>query len=130
MDQGPLVKEEIEAGKRFLDEFDKAIPVRVAFWIKDIESGKWKLYVASDRIDDTNRGAAYEEVLRVAREMDDPEFDPYQVRVIGPDSRLVQAVLDFRRRFPGRRSDRFGYKFLGDLVAAAGYVYPAPISVA
>jgi hypothetical protein len=34
MDQVLLVNEQFEAGKRFLEELDKYIPVRAAFWLK------------------------------------------------------------------------------------------------
>ena len=48
MDQGPLVIEQIDAGARFLAEFEKKIPVMAAFWLKASEEGSWYLYVASE----------------------------------------------------------------------------------
>jgi hypothetical protein len=33
MDQDQLVNEQIDAGKKFLEEFDKCIPVRAAVWL-------------------------------------------------------------------------------------------------
>ena len=34
MDQVPLVDEMIEAGNRFVEEFNKTFPGTVAFWLK------------------------------------------------------------------------------------------------
>jgi hypothetical protein len=93
MDQGSLVKEQINAGNRFLREFDKYAPAVVAFWLKDSENDRWALYVASDRIDDTNFDVAYGEVIRIAGEIGDPNFDPFQVRVLRMGDPMVKAAL-------------------------------------
>ena len=56
MDQVPLVIEEIEAGKEFLDELEKRLPVKAAFWLKADEDSGWYLHVASDQVGDANLG--------------------------------------------------------------------------
>ena len=72
MDHEPLVKEQIDAGARFLREFDKYAPVRVAFWLKESDRQYWHLYVASDEITDDNFDLAYGEVIRIAGELRSP----------------------------------------------------------
>ena len=52
MDQEPLVIEEIQGGKKFVDEFDKYVPVQAAFWLRSDEDSGWYLYIASDQITD------------------------------------------------------------------------------
>ena len=94
MDQGPLVSEQIEAGARFLREFQKYAPIQAAFWLKDSEEGAWYLYVASDQITDENFDMAYLEVARVAGRLQDPWFDPLRVKVLGTHKPVAKAALD------------------------------------
>ena len=100
MDQGSLVKEQIVAGTRFLREFGGYAPVVVAFWLKDGENGRWVLYVASDRVSDTNYDLAYGEIIRIAGEMKDPNFDPFQVRLMRMRDPMVNAALTAYRGRP------------------------------
>ncbi len=93
MDQGSLVKEQIAAGNRFLREFDRYAPIVVAFWLKDSENGRWTLYVASDRVDDSNYDVAYGEIIRIAREMKDRDFDPFQVRLLRMGDPPAKAAI-------------------------------------
>jgi hypothetical protein len=67
MDQIPLVKEEIDAGKAFIREFTKYAPVSVALWVKESGDELHYLYIASDQIHDTNVRQGYGEVMRIAR---------------------------------------------------------------
>jgi hypothetical protein len=127
MDQGPLVSEQIDAGARFLGEFQKYAPVQAAFWLKDSEEGGWSLYVASDRISDENTDTGYGEVLRIAGRLEEPWFDPFQVKLIGTNDPLAQAVLDMHRRYPGKMPTRFHGKALGGVNVEEGYIYPRPV---
>jgi hypothetical protein len=43
MDQRPLVIDQVDAGARFLGEFQKYAPVQTAFWLKDSDYGNWSL---------------------------------------------------------------------------------------
>jgi hypothetical protein len=129
MDQGPLVIDQIDAGARFLGEFQKYTPVRVAFWLKESDEGEWSLYVASDQITDDNFDVAYGEVLRIAGELHDPFFDPFQVKLIGAGDPLAKAALDIHRRYPGRVATRFHGQVFGGLPAEEVYIYPSPIPV-
>ena len=87
------MKEQIVAGSKFLREFDRYAPVVVAFWLKDSENGQWTLYVASDRVNDSNYDVAYGEIIRIAGEMKDPNFDPFQVRLLRMNDPMVKAAL-------------------------------------
>jgi hypothetical protein len=93
VDQGSLVKEQIAAGNRFLREFDRYAPVVVAFWLKDSESGRWSLYVASNGVNDANYDIAFGEVIRIAGEMKDRDFDPFQVRLLQMGDPMVKAAI-------------------------------------
>jgi hypothetical protein len=43
MDPSPLVKEQIDAGEKFLAEFEKTIPITAAFWLRVQDQQDWKL---------------------------------------------------------------------------------------
>jgi len=129
MDQGPLVSEQIDAGARFLGEFQKYLPIQISFWLKESDEGEWNLYVASDQITDDNFDVAYGEVVRIAGQLRDPWFDPFQVKLIGANDPLAQAALDIQRRFPGRMPTRFHGKIFGGVSVDEVYVYPSSIPV-
>ena len=113
MDQEVLVTEQIEAGRKFIDEFDKIRPVQAAFWLKATEDSSWYLYVVSDQITDENFDVAYGEVLTLAPNIRDPNFDPFRVKVIGIDDPLAKAALDIYRQFPGAFRRAFALGNLG-----------------
>ncbi|MGA2702755.1 MAG: hypothetical protein ABSH35_16890 [Isosphaeraceae bacterium] len=129
MDQGPLVIEQIDAGARFLAEFEKKIPVMAAFWLKASEEGSWYLYVASDEFNYNNLDVGYREVLRLAGELRDPNFDPFQVKLIKPGHPLAKAALDVLQRFPGRMATRLHRRNFGGVSVDEVYIYPTPIAV-
>ncbi len=66
MDQSPLVMEEINAGAEIVRQFENYEPVKVAFWLKASDDDHRYLFIASDKIDDTNFDIAYGEVLRLS----------------------------------------------------------------
>jgi hypothetical protein len=127
MDKGPLVNEEIEGAARFLAEFDKRFPVESAFWLKEGNHGNWSLYVVSDEIADENFDRANREVARITNEMRDPWFDGLQVRVLGDDKSLGNAVAELRRRYPADRPARFFGQTVDGIPAEEIYVYPSPL---
>jgi hypothetical protein len=129
MDQGPLVTEQIDAGKRFLVEYQKYVPVQVAFWLKESDDGNWHLYIASDKFTADKPYDPYEEFVAVWHRMRDPMFDVFWVKVIGTDSRLAKAVMEEQRLYPGRIPLRVRDRALGGLMVEELYVYP-PLTAA
>jgi len=127
MDYGPLVSEEIDAGAELIRRFDKYMPVQAAFWLKAADENFWYLYIASDRIDDTNFDLGYGEVLRIAGEMKTPYLDPFRVKLIPADNPLARAATDLHKRFPGNTPIRFREQTFGGMPATEVYVYPAKV---
>jgi hypothetical protein len=126
MDTGPLVDEQLEAAARFLDKFRKYAPVQAAFWLKDSDEGLWYLYLASDQINDDNFDLAYREVGRIDRELQDPWFNVFRVKVLGIEEPLAKAVLDQIRRYGSKRPIRLFGTTLGGRSVEELYVYPSP----
>lgn len=129
MDQGPLVIDQFDSGAKFLREFQKYVPVKAAFWLKESTEDEWILYVASDQITDDNFDVAYGEVLRIAGQMHDPLFNPFHVQLIGGNDPLAKAALEINRRYPGPVATRFHGKVFGGLPVEEVYIYPSPIPV-
>jgi hypothetical protein len=129
MDNGPLVREEIDAAARFLSRFDKHFPVRAAFWLKRSETGLWHLCIVSDVITDENFDRAYAEVIRLADELQDPAFNALRVKVLWPQKPLAQAVLEARQRYPGKAPIHLSNTFFGGVDAEEVYIYGQPVTV-
>jgi hypothetical protein len=130
MDQSPLVTEQIDAGAKFLAEFEKRIPVTAAFWLRANDEDSSYLYVASDEFNDKKLDVGYGEVLRVAAVMRDPNFDPFRVKLIRPGDPLAKAALDVLRRYPGRMPARILRTYFGGVGVDEVYIYPTltPVS--
>jgi hypothetical protein len=129
MDQGPLVTEQMDAGAKLVSEFDNYAPVRAAFWVKESDDDQWFLYLASDRIDDSNFDLAYSEVIRLLGNGPRLWLDPFQVKVIGADDPIAKAVLGHMQKYPGRMPTRYHGRHLGGLSVEEAYIYPIPVSI-
>ena len=130
MDQSTLVKEEIDAGERFIRAFDHYLPVKVAFWLKPSDKNFGHLYVASDQIDDTNFDLAYGEVVRLAGQMPSAYFDPFCVKVLNADKPLARAAVEINEQFPDRLGTRIGGTMFGGVFIDQAYIYPSPLPIA
>ncbi len=129
MDQNALVNEEIEGGKQLMEALTAAgFEVRVAFWAKPTETGKWYLYLASPFVDDKGRLAAYQFVHALMRNMPNLWIEPLEVKVIGLNDSLAEAALAARKPRPYPGMTRFGASTLGGLSIDGAYIYPAPQS--
>ena len=124
MDQGALVKEEIDAGAELIRRFEQFAPVKAAFWMKASEKPSRYLYIASDQINDKNFDLAYGEVIRIIKEMNDPNFDLFRVKVIGSNHPIARSVLDIYRRYPNSGAINYRGRFLGDIAVDDAYIYP------
>jgi hypothetical protein len=130
MDQEPLVNEQIEAGRKFIEELDKFIPVRAAFWLKvGDDSGRY-LYIASDEITDENIKVAYGAVGKVSQTIDDPNLDVFQVKLVGVNDRFARAALDLYKQTKARISTYVRSGSFGGMSVEGVYVYPPPIAAA
>jgi hypothetical protein len=129
MDQGPLVRETIDAGTKFLAEFEKRIPIEAAFWLKE-EDRPWRLYIASSTLNDHKTRDTYSDVWEIGTKLHDPNFEPSYVRLIGTDNPQAQAAIEVLRRYPGRIPARYRERMFGDVWIEEVFIYPVPIAVA
>jgi hypothetical protein len=128
MDQFSLVIEQITAGSAFLDEFEKTAGIAAAFWLKASEEDAWYLYVASDNFSEVTLDVAYGEVLRIADQMRNPYFDPFQVKLIKISHPLAKAATEVLRLFAGTMATRLHRCIFGGVSASEVYIYPKLVS--
>jgi hypothetical protein len=124
VDQEPLVREEIDAARKVLDELRKLMPVAAAFWLKTDE-GKWELYIATDRVK-KGLAAVYAVVNQAEKAVDDPNFDSLRVRLIAARHPLARAAQEVYRRRPSEVPVFIRGGFFGDVWADGVYLYPPP----
>ena len=122
MDQNALV---IDAGYELIRRFHKCVPVKAAFWVKPIDSEQWDLYIASEKIDDANLRSRYSEVLEVVRDVQNPNLDPFQVKLVSADDPIAREVVAIQQRSPVRNIPiSYHGTVLGDINIEGGYFYP------
>jgi hypothetical protein len=124
MDQGPLVTEETDAGAELVQKLNQYFPVKAAFWLKASDEDERYLYIASDKINETNVRAAYREAFRLANEMQSPYLNPFRLKLIGGQDQLTVAALDVQNRFAGLMATRFHGKAFGGQTVDDVYLYP------
>jgi hypothetical protein len=128
MDQSPLVMEEINAGAEIVRQFENYEPVKVAFWLKASDDDHRYLFIASDKIDDTNFDIAYGEVLRLSKKLQSIYLDPFRIKLINTKDPLAKAAVDIHQRFRSQLATRFGGKSFGGISVDEVYIYPSTLS--
>jgi hypothetical protein len=137
MDQDPVVSDQTERGNRLIGELTAdGFDVKIAFWAKPSDEGKWFLYLASPIVDREGPKAAYLTVYRVMKKIPDLWIEPLEVRVVGLKDSLAEAALAVTkpkvpdspfavpnpRPYPGMT--QFGGSTLGGLSVDGAYIYP------
>jgi hypothetical protein len=126
MDQGPLVKEQIEAGAWLAQEFSAQYrPLRAAFWLKESE-GRWYLYLVPDQIDDSGVSPAYAEITRLVGPDRQDWLGPFQVKVATPNDPVARSVIEKQEKY-GRFATRL-HGMVGGRYVDEVFVYPLPIA--
>ena len=130
MDQGPLVKEQIDAGAALINDFQSHYkPLSAAFWLKEGDEGQWYLYLVSDQIDHSNFPDAYGAVIRLLGRGPHLWLGPFQVKVTGIDHPVAKSILEIQQTYPGSRAARLRDQVFGTQYFEEAYVYPVPMTV-
>lgn len=137
MDKDTVVSQQTDEGKRLIEALAKdGFDVQVAFWAKPTDEGKWFLYLASPMVDDKGPAAAYRLVHRVLRSMPNVLIEPLEIRVVGLNDSVTEAVLALikpkvpsspyavrnPKPYPGMTS--FDGPTLGGLNIDGAFIYP------
>jgi hypothetical protein len=137
MDHDTVVSEQTESGKRLIEALTAdGFEIRVAFWAKPTEDGKWYLYLASPVVDEKGPAAAYLLVHGVLRKTPDVWIEPLEVKVVGLNDSLTEAALAVikpktpdspfavRNPKPYPGMTRFDGSTLGGIDVDGAYIYP------
>jgi hypothetical protein len=107
MVQATLVDLQLREGQRLLDRLaQEGVPVTVAAWVKESESGDWYLYLATPLVaESAGKRAAYHRVNEVIGQLQEEGFgmDPFAKKVIGPTDLIARDLI---ARGPPWRSAR------------------------
>lgn len=124
MDSIPLVGDEIDAGKKFLELLNDSRRVIAACWLRRSDDEERYLYVSLDGLTVENRRDTYGEVLRVASEIQEYVVDPFRVKLIVPEDPIAKAVADLYRQYPGRKAIPANNRSFAGRGIVEIYVYP------
>lgn len=137
MDQDAMVMEQVDAGRRLVAKLGaNGFETEVVFWAKPAEEGKWFLYLASRFVDDKGPAEGYRLVYGVMRADPDPWIEPLEVRVLGLDDSLTQAVRSVIKPKPSgspfavqhpkphQGMTRYGGSSLGGMSVDGAIIYP------
>jgi len=127
VDNGPLVKEEIDAGRELVRRLDRYRPVKAAFWLKASDDPYRYLYIASERIEGASLELGYPQIIQVMRELQSPDLDGFRIKVVAADNPLAREAVETAERFPMVTGRRQGGRPFGDLFADDLYIYPLPL---
>ena len=127
MDSHTLVNEEIEAGAEFVEQFGKTFPVKAAFWVKLHDAEAWNLYVICDELGRLDTRILSAEVLRVAREMQNPVFSPFQVKLAKSSDWVARQAAEIQHRRGLPIGTWFEGDSLGGMEIDGAYLYPPPV---
>lgn len=124
MGQELLVSEQIDAGDRFVRDFNDYVPVSVACWVNPTESDNLFLYIASDEISDSNIDVAYGEVLRRLGAKRSQWLDPFQIKLLNSSDPIARDAIQIRDRYPAKIPIRCKDSSIGGMSIDAAYIYP------
>jgi hypothetical protein len=126
MDFVPLVEDQIEDGRRLIDQIlAEGFEIIAASWIWDSEDGQRYLFLASPVVDHEGAIEAYRRVHEVMGQMPQPfSLHLLDVRVIEKADPITKDLVAFRARYPGRGAAWFRGNRLGELEIGGAYVYP------
>ncbi|CAN5286694.1 hypothetical protein BH10PLA2_BH10PLA2_34320 [soil metagenome] len=132
MDPETVVSDQTESGKALIDALTNAgFEVRIAFWAKPTEAGKWYLYLVSPFVDEKGPAVAYRTVLELLRQLPELWIDPMEIKLVGLNDSLATAALGVvmsnsiqRNSKSYSRKIRLGESTLGGFAFDGAYFYP------
>jgi len=94
MDQATLVNEQIDDGRQLYDALAAdGFDIRLAFWGRSIEDGKWYLPLASPAVDENGPTVVFRRVNNTLRKTSIFWIDPFEIKVVGMRDSLTEAAL-------------------------------------
>ena len=111
MDQKILVNDLIVDGEKLLKRLaEEGIPIRVAGWVKEVNAGRWYLYIATPLVKEGRKvKPVYHRVNAIRREMpEELSLDLAGFKLVGPGEPITRKVLEAPREKSGWGRPSFG----------------------
>jgi hypothetical protein len=77
VDPQAVVTEQIAAGAQRVEQFDRFMPVKAAFWLKLADAQSWLLYIAGERVAQEGIAPGNREVVRICQQINSPYLDMF-----------------------------------------------------
>ena len=124
MDQAILVENRIDEGREYVKHLQaKGFDVVAGFWLKEFESERWYLFIASALVDQQGPLKAYRLLYEATSDLSTPSIEMFQVKLIGLNDPLTQDVLAIQQRYSGKLPMRYGGPRLGGWDVEDAYIY-------
>jgi hypothetical protein len=123
MDTSPLVTNEIEAGKNFLEKLNAFKRVAGACWLRGAENEERYLYAVIKGLTSKDFNNAYGEVFRITKGMRS-YLDPFRVKLIGEDDSIARAIAEIYRKYPKQIPPSTNDRVFAGMPVADVYIYP------
>ena len=123
MDPDLLVSGKINEGAEIIRLFNESIPVRAAFWLKLSEEERWRMHIASEKINYSNDRDARMKLLSIIDEADLPYLELFDFKLIRMDNPLAKDAIESLQKYRGRHALRFGGKSFGNEPFREVYIY-------
>ena len=140
MDQDTVVGLPIVSGERLISALAaEGFEIRVAFWARPTEAGKWLLYMSSPVVD-KDATLAYRRIHELLRRMPDVDIELFEIRLLQTNDSLTEAALALESNKqkswasrqlgqnprPYTRMVRFDGGTLAGVSMDGAYIYPLP----
>ncbi|HVC98808.1 MAG TPA: hypothetical protein VND64_34405 [Pirellulales bacterium] len=122
MDTATLVNEQIDDGKRFIDDLKQSrFDVVVAFWVLTSEEGLWFLYIASAVVDTDGLAVAYQRAYGALTQSQVRWVSRSDIKLIGSHNPIAKDAVAYRNN---RMITRYHGRKLGSLTVEEAIIYP------
>jgi hypothetical protein len=127
MDQEVLVDRKIEDGGRLTWRLvADGLALTTAFWVKMVDEGFYRLYIALPLLPAGKIGEAYGRVYASLSKLSGMELTLSEIKLVGADDPLARAVLDIQRHYSARIAKWMRPGMLGGVDIEKLYIYAVP----
>jgi len=124
MDKTNLVGADLQAGRWLIEKLESlGITVDVAAWLKDDETGAWKLVLSSPELVRSPSRRMYDAVVSILHNPGDADLDLDDVQILSPTDGIIKDLKDRIRTNDELQDIRLENPYLGDQPFRGARIY-------
>jgi len=125
MDKNPLVREDIEDGKRLIKALDESsFPVEAALWFYFTDSDEWRFLLATPLVDDKGPTRTYASIQSMMADMKPSlGISLKRISVLSPKNELIQLLRIAIRTGAGISEIRFTRNTINNVFIEDALIY-------